>query len=57
MKTTSEEVHKVWDSWNIIRLATVHLHENTAVETMLSFLFFPAQNKPFWCISMFPLVI
>lgn len=37
MKITSEVVHKVWDSWNIFRLATVHLHENMAVKIMLVF--------------------
>lgn len=34
MKTTLEMVHKVWASWNIFRLATVHLHENMAVKIM-----------------------
>lgn len=28
MRKTSEVVHKIWDSWNIFRLATVNLHEN-----------------------------
>lgn len=58
MKTTSEVMHKVRNSWNIIRLATVYLHQNMAVKIVLSFyLCCPAQNKPFWCISTFPLVI
>lgn len=44
MKTTSEVVHKVWDSWNIFTLATVHLHENTAVKIVFSFLCYSAHK-------------
>lgn len=37
MKMTSEVVHKVWDSWNFFKLATVHSHENMSIKIMLIF--------------------
>lgn len=35
MWKTSEMTHKIWDSWNIFRVATVHLHENMTTKIQL----------------------